>query len=75
MRNKRTRRGGHRASHSTCRGLRVKVRYTEVRKEKEKPEAKGSRDNLRKADKEQANLRPGVLTKNKPPCVIYLGAG
>ena len=39
-------------------GVRLKVRYTEERKGKG-PEAKGSRDNLRKAGKKEAKLRPG----------------
>ena len=66
---------GQSPSHSASHGVRVKVRYTEVRKGKS-PEAKGSQDNvkLRKAGKKQAKPRLGV-PKNKPPCVIYLGTG
>ena len=43
------------ASH----GVRVKVRYTEVRKGKS-PEAKGSWDNLRTAGKKQTKLKTGI---------------
>ena len=48
-----------RASHTASHGVRVKVRYTEVRKGKS-PEAKGSQDNLRKDGKKHAKLRSGI---------------
>ena len=43
------------ASH----GERSKERYTEREKDKS-PEVKGSRDNLKKAGKKQAKLKPGI---------------
>lgn len=38
------------------------------------PDAEGSWENLRKAGEQQAKLMPGIY-KNKPPCVVYVGAG
>ena len=46
-------------SYSVSHGERSKERYTEIEKDKS-PEAKGSQDNLRKAGKKQAKLRPGI---------------
>ena len=46
-------------SHPDSHGIRVKVRCTEIRIGKG-PEAKGRRNNLRKASKKQAKLRPGI---------------
>ena len=46
-------------SHPANHRVRVKITYIEIRKGKS-PEAKGSRDNLRKAGKKQAKLRSGI---------------
>lgn len=47
---------GQPLSSTASHGLRVKGRYTEVRKGKS-PKAKGSQVNLRKSDKKQAKVR------------------
>ena len=48
--------GGQPPSHPTSRRVRVKVRYTELRRRKS-PEAKGSQDNLRKVGKKPTKVR------------------
>ena len=47
------------ASYPATHGVRVRIRDTEGKS----PEAKGKQDNLRKAGKKQAKLRPGDYNK------------